>query len=257
MIWFLLFSFACSAAPNSTATSTAKPADTPTATHTPEPTATAQPTFTPTSTPAPTPMLIAKTGRVIRSEHFDSLSTLSFPSTGGVGGFDVIDGHLVLMEKFSSNPTADGEAAGRSIFSPQPGSTSVFLFKAEENTYLGYHFELYENTASGQQYTGINLQQQGSGLQLNFWKGASGSQKLQLSLPVSKFRYDTWYYYSLQVQPDGLVTAQLWERDQTTNVIFDRTIQLDPEWAKPGFTFVVTSYQGKMEIDEYQEIDEH
>jgi len=105
------------------------------------------------------------------------------------------------------------------------------------------------------QYTGINLQQQGSGLQLNFWQGKAGNQKIQLSLAVSKFKYDTWYYYSLQVQPDGTVTAQIWERDQPANMIFDSTVQLDPEWAKPGFTFVVTSYQGKMEIDEYQEIE--
>jgi len=173
----------------------------------------------------------------------------------GIGISDVIDGHLVLTEKFSSQPTADGEAAGRSIFSPQPGNVSVFLFKAEENTFFGYHFEAYERTDAGEQYTGINLQQQGFGVNLNFWKGISGSQALELSLPITKFQYGTWYYYSLQAQPDGFITAQLWERDQPANMIFDRTVQLDPEWAKPGFTFVVTAYQGKMEIDEYQEIE--
>lgn len=246
--WFLLFSFACSTTPNMTATPTPNPTDTPPAMSTPTPTATEQPTLTPSSTPtpAPTPMLVSKTGRVIRSEHFDSLSTLSF-GIYGVGGFEVVDGHLVLTEKFSSEPTEDGEAAGRSIFSPQPGNVSVFLFKAEKGTYFGYHFELY----SGTDYTGINLQQQGAGLQLNFWKGP----ELQLTLPVTKFQYNTWYYYSMQAQPDGTVTAQLWERDQPENVIFDHTVQLDPEWGKPGFTFVVTSYQGTMEIDEYQEIE--
>jgi hypothetical protein len=53
-IWCLIFSFACSTAPNVTATFTAKPADTATSTHTPNPTATAQPTFTLTSIPTPT-----------------------------------------------------------------------------------------------------------------------------------------------------------------------------------------------------------
>lgn len=69
-IWFLLLSFACSAVPNMTATSTAKPADTATSPPTPNPTTTAEPTFTLTSTPAPTPMLSSAAGRVIRSEHF-------------------------------------------------------------------------------------------------------------------------------------------------------------------------------------------
>jgi hypothetical protein len=235
---------------------------TPTATTTPSPTTTV-PTITPTVTytttptltvtPAPTSMLNSQAGHVIRSEHFNNMSNLSF-SMYGVGTSELIDGHLVLTESFSSNPTTDGEAAGRSNFSPQPGDVSIFLFKTEKNTYFGYHYELYENTDTGQQYTGINLQQQGYGLNLNFWKGNSGNQTLLLSYPVTQFQYETWYYYSLQVKPDGSVVAKIWERDQPTNVILDQTVQLDPAWAKPEFTFVVTVYQGKMEIDEYQEV---
>jgi hypothetical protein len=254
VLWFLLFSFGCSATPVATATSAPSITDTPISTNTPDPTATSQPSATPTATAVP--LLISKNGRVIRSEHFDSMSTLSF-SMYGTGVSDVADGHLILTDKIVSNgdPWSDGEAAGRSKFSPQAGNVSVFLFEAEKDTYFGYHFELYENTDAGEQYTGINLQGYASTPHLNFWKGKSGSSTLQLSWPIDQFKYDTWYYYSLQVQPDGFITAQLWERDQPANVIFSRSVQLDSEWAKPGFTFVVTAYQGKMEIDEYQEVE--
>src|SRR5215207_3885603 len=173
--------------------------------------------------------------------------------------YSIIDGHLVLIAKTSPkniNPWEDGDSAGRTIFSPRVGNVSVFLFRVEENTYFGFHFEIYESSVNGRQYKGINLQRLDNRLKLFFRVGTVDTNIRDIiAYPVYDFQFGTWYYYSLQVLPDGLVTARLWERDQPAKVIFDRTVQLDTNWAKPGFTFVITSVQGKMEVDEYQEIE--
>ncbi|MBC7878534.1 MAG: hypothetical protein H7Y59_15290 [Anaerolineales bacterium] len=219
---------------------------------------TLSPTYTATATAVPTSVLVNNQGHVVRSEHFDDLSTLSLAMDTIAEDYSIIDGRLVLIAEISPqnmSPWEDGDSAGRTIFSPGVGNVSVFLFRVEENTYFGFHFEIYETTANSFQYKGINLQRLDNKLKLFFRVGEDGTTRDIITYPVDDFQFGTWFYYSLQVLPDGLVTARLWERDQPAKMIFDQTVQLDTNWAKPGFTFVVTSVQGKMEVDEYQEIE--
>lgn len=209
-----------------------------------------------TLTPSPTPLLV-DAGDVVRSESFDDLSNVDF-SLYGVGKAEIVDGKLILSDKFSpgGRPWEDGESAGRSNFSPLAGHTSTFLFKAEDRTYFGFHFELYGPSSSGEFYKGINLQASQGGLYLNFFDGLSAHLgPPHISWPVIRFRYGVWYYYSLRVDPDGLITAQIREKDNPDNIIFDKTVVLNPEWAAPGFTFVTTAYQGSLVLDEYQETE--
>jgi len=262
VLLFILTVFACSSpASLPPATPTYSQASlTPVISHTPTPTftatATRQPTFT--ATTVPTSALANHQGRVIRSEHFDDPSDFSLAMDAVAEEYSITDGRLVLVAKVSPknvSPWEDGDSAGRTTFSPGVGNVSVFLFQVEENTYFGFHFEIYETTDTGFQYHGINLQRLDNRLKLYFRVGQDGVTRDILTYPVYEFQFGTWYYYSLQVLPDGLVTARLWERDQPAKVIFDQTVQVDSSWAKPGFTFVVTSVQGKMEVDEYQEIE--
>jgi len=260
----IVITFACSAPaalPSATPPASATPSSSPTLTPTYTATATLQPTLTPTATP--TSMLIANAGHVVRSVHFDDPSELGLvmDMDKDAEQYSITDSHFVLIAKNSPanvypwETWEDGGSGGRTKFSPQVGHVSVFLFRVEENTYFGYHFEVYESTADGVQYKGINLQRLDNTLTLYFRVGNDAGTRDMLAYPVHDFQYGAWYYYSLQVQPDGLVTAKLWERDQPDKVIFEQTVQLDAEWAKPGFTFVVTSVQGKMEVDEYQEVE--
>lgn len=257
----LLFFSACSSAPIITATdlpiSTYVPSYTSTPTKAIPPTLTPTLTTTPmpTSTPTSIPLLISKAGRVVRSVQFDSLSTLNF-SVDTAGNYEVKDGLLILTDPISTtgNPWGDGHVALRSIFSPQVGHVSLFVFRVEPNTYFGYHYELYENTA-GHPYRGVNLDCCLPGLVLNIDQGNDSGHPTQTSMPVSAFQFGVWYVYALQAKEDGSFTAQIWERDTPNTLIFDRSFQLDETWIVPGFTFIVAVDQGKMEIDEYQELE--
>jgi hypothetical protein len=257
MLGGLLFSFIAFACSSPDAQPSAAPVPSQTSTA-PAVFPTLSPTYTATATAVPTSVLINHQGHVVRSEHFDDLSKLSLAMDTVAEDYSIVDGRLVLKAEISPeniSPWEDGDSAGRTKFSPGVGNVSVFLFRVEENTYFGFHFEIYEPTANSSQYKGINLQRLDNRLKLYFRAGEDGAIRDMITYPVDDFQFGTWYYYSLQVQPDGLVTARLWERDQPAKIIFDQTVQLDADWAKPGFTFVVTSVQGKMEVDEYQEIE--
>lgn len=259
---FLLFSFACnsSSSINATAVPSIIVTYVPSLTYTSTPTNIPVPTPTntnlPTSTATPIPLLISNAGRIVRSEHFDNLSTLSF-SFDTAGDMELRDGLMILTDPMSitGDPWGDGHVAERSRFSPQVGNLSIFLFKADDNTYFGYHYELYESTDSGVLYRGINLDCCVPGLSLNIDKGYGGNHANQSSTPVTQFKHGVWYFYALQVQLDGFVKAQLWERDQPNTLIFDHNFQLDEGWTKPGFTFIVAVDQGEMDVDEYQEVE--
>jgi hypothetical protein len=201
------------------------------------------------------PLLGSQPGRVVRSEHFDDLSTISF-SVDSPGSMEVEDGLLILTDPISTtgNPWADGHVALRSIFSPQVEHVSLFVFRVEPNTYFGYHYELYENTA-GHPYRGVNLDCCMPGLVLNIDQGDDNGHPTQTSMPVSAFQFGVWYVYALQAKVGGSFTAQIWERDTPNTLIFERSFQLDETWTIPGFTFIVAVDQGKMEVDEYQELE--
>ena len=208
---------------------------------------------TPTGTSTPP---ILKAGHIVRSEHFDNLSTLSF-SMFGVANYEIEDGLLILTDKIANNgdPWSDGDITGRSNFSPQAGNVSVFLFKVEENTFFGFHYELYDNTNEGVLYRGINLDGFESNVSLHIDKGYGDNHTSQQSVLIPQLKGGIWYFYALQVQPGGYVTVQLREKDQPDRLIFNNNFQLDEGWTKPGFTFVIIVDQGKMEIDEYQELE--
>jgi len=219
------------------------------------PTATLVPSAT-TMPPTPFSLPSAQAGRVVHSEHFNDLATLGF-SVDSAGDMQIRDGLMILSDSFSKtgDPWADGHVAERSIFSPRVGDVSVFLFKAEKNTYFGFHYELYESTDGGGYYRGINLDCCLPGLTLDIDSGYGSDHATRQAFPVDRFQPGTWYFYSLRIQPDGTFTAQLWERDRPDRVIFDLNHTLDPGWAKPGFTFIVAVEQGTMEVDEYQEVE--
>lgn len=192
---------------------------------------------------------------MVRNEHFDDLSTLSF-SVDTPGSVEVEDGLLILTDPISTtgNPWADGHVALRSMFSPQVGHVSLFVFRVEPDTYFGYHYERYENIA-GHPYRGVNLDCCVPGLVLDIDQGNDNGHPTQISMPVSAFQFGVWYVYALQAKVGGSFSAQIWERDAPNTLIFDRNFKLDEGWAKPGFTFIVAVDQGKMEVDEYQEVE--
>jgi hypothetical protein len=207
-------------------------------------------------TATPIPLLFPTTGRVVRSEHFDSISTLSFSVETG-STVEVADGLLILTDPISTtgNPWADGHVALRSKFSPQVEHPSVFSFRVDKNTYFGFHYELYDNTSKGVFYRGINLDCCLPGVALDTDQGYGENHATQRSMPVNRFRPGVWYVYALRVRSAGRVTAQIWERDQPGTLIFDRSFQLDEGWSQSGFTFIVAVNQGRMEVDEYQELE--
>ncbi len=262
ILCLLLFPAACSAGPGTAVTETAGYTATPyptnsrgsTPARTPSPSATDQPSPTPTATPMP--LLGTLSGRVIRNEPFDTLSMSTF-STFGTIKPGVAAGNLVLSDMIPSDgdPWKDTVAV-RSTFSPKVGNTSVILFEAEANACFGFHYELYENTQAGEGYMGINLDGNNAELSLNIDKGVGGGNHFtQRSIPILYFRPGRWYLYSLLVEPGGIYNARIWERDRPDRPIFNSSFTLDPEWAKPGFTFVLTVWQGKIEVDEYQEVE--
>ena len=239
ILYFLLFSFACTSTSN--AVITAVPSSivtyTPSLTHTPTPTETAQPsaTFTPTLTPTP---LVAGLGQVIFSESFEDTD---FPFS--ICGKARTESGVLVVERGPEDPSPCGMFSGGiyGVQAIQPDMVAVVLFKTNSDFNIGVNVGLptdeYHRFSFGITQ-GIATWDMAKGQNVTTWR-------------THATRVDSWYYFSIQRSANGHVDAKLWERANPKNVI-EFHANLGSEWGTLPFFFVADFKDVPFFMDEYQ-----
>ena len=240
IVYFLLFSFACSAAPAVTVTVTPSITVmyTPSLTYTPIPTVTVQPSATsiPISTSTP---LVAGLGEVIFSEGFDDMD---FPF--GICGAAHIESGILVVERGPEEPSACGIFSGGiyGIDLIPPDATVVVLFKTTSDFNIGLHTGSYQDETLRRFTFGLTQE-------IGSWDLGVGSA--YKTWRVGAPHVDSWYYFSIKSSASGNIDARLWERDQPENMI-EFHENLGDEWGTLPLTFVSDFKDVPFLVDEYQ-----
>jgi hypothetical protein len=84
------------------------------------------------------------------------------------------------------------------------------------------------------------------------WEGWEGTEWMNGPFPYSMLRPGAWYYYLIQLEKGGKITAMVWEKDRPENrTEFHRTFGSKWEGLKWSTLFQV--YEGTIELDRYWE----